>query len=112
MLRDGGLPATAWYYYHRAASNDRLKPGEIGGNQVVDLTLITTTIAFDKTANGVCAIAPASSSDQVGEEVPEGASITGDVFGDGAKFVRGWAIPARAAGAQRISVIITALDKA
>jgi hypothetical protein len=114
LLRDGGFLRELWCHLDGATTNDRSTLGEITGDQLVDETVIGTAIAFDKSwlRTASAQIALANSSNQVGEEVSEEASTTGELFGDSTEFVRRWAIHTQAAGAQRISATITALAKA
>lgn len=51
-------------------------------------------------------------SHQVDEDASKGASITGELSGDGTDLVRNWAIHIQAAGAQRIAATARVLAEA
>lgn len=79
----------------------------------MDNSVIATAIACDRVdCERPAQIAHAMCSHQVDEDASKGASITGELSGDGAELVRNWAIHIQAAGAQRIAAPARVLAEA
>lgn len=79
----------------------------------MDNSVIATAIACDRVGcERPAQIAHAMWSHQVDEDASKGASITGELSGDGTDLVRNWAIHIQAAGAQRIAATARVLAEA